>query len=83
MAPRRVSYNEHMPIYEYRCEDCGTKFEKLIRRSSDQPECPSCGQQHLAQEHSTFAAHAGGSKSAEMPACPSGRCSNPGMCGMN
>jgi putative FmdB family regulatory protein len=73
-----------MPIYEYRCEDCGTKFEKLIRRTSDQPECPSCGQQHLAQEHSTFAAHAGGgSKSADMPVCPSGRCSNPGMCGMN
>jgi putative FmdB family regulatory protein len=77
-------YNRGMPIYEYRCEDCGTKFEKLIRRSSDQPECPSCGQKHLAQEHSTFAAHAGGgSKSADMPVCPSGRCSNPGMCGMN
>src|ERR1700683_3249076 len=65
-------------------EDCGTKFEKLIRRSSDLPECPSCGQKHLAPEHSTFAAHAGGgSKSADMPVCPSGRCSNPGMCGMN
>jgi putative FmdB family regulatory protein len=78
------AYNGGMPIYEYRCEDCGTKFEKLIRRSSDQPECPSCGQKHLAQQHSTFAAHAGGgSKSADMPVCPSGRCSNPGMCGMN
>ena len=76
-----------MPIYEYRCEDCGTKFEKLVRRSSEGPnvECPSCGQKHLKQELSTFAAHAGngGSKSAEMPACPSGQCSNPGMCGMN
>jgi putative FmdB family regulatory protein len=75
-----------MPIYEYRCDDCGTKFEKLVRRTSDVPEieCPSCGEKHLQQEHSTFAAHAGaGSKSAEMPSCPSGRCSNPGMCGMN
>jgi putative FmdB family regulatory protein len=74
-----------MPIYEYRCEDCGTKFEKLVR-TSDVPkiECPSCGEKHLQQEFSTFAAHSGGgSKSQEMPSCPSGRCSNPGMCGMN
>ena len=76
-----------MPIYEYRCEDCGTKFEKLVRRAVDGPnvECPSCGQKHLTQELSTFAAHAanGSSKSAEAPSCPSGMCSNPGMCGMN
>ncbi len=75
-----------MPIYEYRCEDCGTKFEKLVRRSADADalECPSCGKNHLQQELSTFAAHANGSaKPAEMPSCPSGRCSNPGMCGMN
>ena len=75
-----------MPIYEYRCEDCGTKFEKLVRRSADADAlvCPGCGEKHLQQEHSTFAAHASGSsKSAEGPSCPSGQCSNPGMCGMN
>jgi putative FmdB family regulatory protein len=73
-----------MPIYEYRCQDCGNHFEKLVRRDAGQPECPSCGHSNLAQVLSTFAAHAGGaSKSAEMPVCPSGRCSNPGMCGMN
>ena len=74
-----------MPIYEYRCEDCGTKFEKLVRRQGDVPglECPSCGQKHLRQELSTFAAHSGSHARSEMPVCPSGRCSNPGMCGMN
>jgi putative FmdB family regulatory protein len=74
-----------MPIYEYRCDDCGTKFEKLVRRSSDADtlDCPACGQKHLTQEHSTFAAHASGGSKSEMPVCPSGRCSNPGMCGMN
>jgi putative FmdB family regulatory protein len=75
-----------MPIYEYRCQDCGTKFEKLIRRSDDVAglECPSCHQRRLEQELSTFAAHANGSpKSVPAPVCPSGRCSNPGMCGMN
>jgi len=77
---------ECMPIFEYRCDDCGTKFEKLVRRTDDAPgvECPSCGQKHLTQELSTFAAHvASGSKATEMPRCPGGMCSNPGMCGMN
>jgi putative FmdB family regulatory protein len=75
-----------MPIYEYKCDDCGTKFEKLVRRSSDVPEltCPQCGEKHLHQELSTFAAHASSGKSAQGPMCPSGGpCSNPGMCGMN
>ncbi len=76
-----------MPIYEYKCEDCGTKFEKLVRRSTEaaELECPSCGEKHLKQEFSTFAAHANGApKAAEAPMCPSGGpCRNPGMCGMN
>ena len=75
-----------MPIYEYRCEGCGTKFEKLVRRSPDVPElaCPSCGGKQLQQELSTFAAPAGGGgKSAEAPMCPNGGRCNPGMCGMN
>jgi putative FmdB family regulatory protein len=74
-----------MPIYEYQCQDCGTKFEKLLRNSADPSslECPSCGQKHLSQEYSTFAAHAAAPKQADGPVCPSGRCSNPGFCGMN
>jgi len=77
-----------MPIYEYLCEECGTKFEKLVRRAADAPEveCPSCGQKRLKQEYSTFAAHANGaSKGADAPMCPStgGPCGNPGGCGMN
>jgi putative FmdB family regulatory protein len=77
-----------MPIYEYRCQDCGARFEKLVRRASETSdiECPSCGQKHLNQEFSTFAAHANGSsqKSSDAPMCPSGgRCPTPGMCGLN
>jgi putative FmdB family regulatory protein len=75
-----------MPIYEYKCDTCETMFEKLIRRQADEAElsCPSCGERHLSQQYSTFAPHAGGSPAAsEAPRCPSGMCSNPGMCGMN
>ena len=33
-----------MPIYEYRCDDCGTSFEVLQRMSDDPLEtCEKCG----------------------------------------
>ncbi len=73
-----------MPIFEYRCEDCGTKFEKLVRRTSDEITCPSCGESHLKQEHSTFAAHAGGQPAERsMPNCAGGMCRMPDVCGRN
>jgi putative FmdB family regulatory protein len=79
-----------MPIFEYSCDDCGTKFEKLVRRSAeaDAVRCPSCGQDHLTTEYSTFAARSGGSKgAAAMEDCGAGMCGGGmcqgGMCGMN
>ena len=37
-----------MPIYEYRCQDCGHELEK-IQRMSDAPltDCPECGAPQL------------------------------------
>lgn len=75
-----------MPIYEYSCQDCGTKFEKLIRRESDLDAlaCPSCGEKHLAREHSTFAPQMGSSRQPAPTMCPSGGvCPTPGKCGIN
>ncbi|HEY1755621.1 MAG TPA: zinc ribbon domain-containing protein [Bryobacteraceae bacterium] len=77
-----------MPIFEYLCEDCGSKFEKLVRRPGvDEVLCPTCGQSHLEQQHSTFAAHsnghASGKASFDPGSCPSGMCATPGLCGRN
>jgi putative FmdB family regulatory protein len=79
-----------MPIYEYACESCGNKFEKLVRRSEDVLEsgCPSCGQKHLKQEYSTFAARGSAGDPMPSPAgmgggCPAGMCGTPGLCGRN
>ncbi len=87
-----------MPIYEYLCESCGNKFERLVRRAatpaSDLLEagCPGCGEKHVRQQYSTFAARAGAgdyratpaeSRMGEGRSCPGGMCSNPGVCGMN
>jgi len=75
-----------MPIYEYVCDDCGTKFEKLVRgNNGDALACPSCGQSHLTTALSTFAAHSNGkaAKSSEFPSCPGGMCQTPDLCGRN
>ncbi len=33
-----------MPIYVFRCEDCGEKFERLQKISAPDPDtCPNCG----------------------------------------
>jgi putative FmdB family regulatory protein len=74
-----------MPIYEYKCDKCETRFEKLVRRTADENQlsCPSCGERHLSQEYSTFSARANGLAAQQAPACPGGMCRTPGMCGMN
>lgn len=74
-----------MPIYEYRCQDCQTRFEKLVRRAAEAAEttCPACGQTRVTQELSVFAAPSGSGREAA-PACPSaGTCPNASVCGMN
>ena len=79
-----------MPIYEYLCGDCGTAFEKLVMRTSEAAgvACPSCGEQHVSQQYSSFAARAGGSNrrvscEADVPSCAGGMCATPGVCGRN
>ena len=72
-----------MPIFEYLCEDCGSKFEKLVRREGSDVKCPSCGQEHLKQQFSTFAAHANGAPKDALPSCASGMCRTPDLCGRN
>lgn len=72
-----------MPIFEYVCDDCGNKFEKLVR-NGDAVRCPGCGEAHLTTAHSTFAAHSNGkAKAAEFPSCPGGMCQTPDLCGRN
>ncbi|HLW77500.1 MAG TPA: zinc ribbon domain-containing protein [Bryobacteraceae bacterium] len=74
-----------MPIFEYLCDDCGTRFEKLVRRADENILCPQCGESHLTTQFSTFAAHANGKSSAApaMGGCPGGMCRTPDLCGRN
>ena len=31
-----------MPLYEYRCDECGHTFEKLVFHLEDKVQCPKC-----------------------------------------
>lgn len=47
-----------MPIYEYTCTDCGTRFETIrSMREADAPiECTRCKSLHTARQISLFCA---------------------------
>jgi putative FmdB family regulatory protein len=45
-----------MPIYEYRCDDCGKRSSSLLASySTPDPACPFCGQPGLRRQVSSFA----------------------------
>ncbi|MCT4562859.1 MAG: zinc ribbon domain-containing protein [Maledivibacter sp.] len=44
-----------MPIYEYRCGQCDSTFEKLVKITDDSiQECPKCESTDVKREFSTF-----------------------------
>lgn len=44
-----------MPLYEYRCEDCGHEFEELVSFSrADLVQCENCGSKNTRRLMSTF-----------------------------
>ncbi|MDY0058778.1 MAG: zinc ribbon domain-containing protein [Myxococcota bacterium] len=51
-----------MPIYEYRCRQCGQPFEKLVRVTTplEEVECPHCGQRDAERRLSLFASFGAG-----------------------
>jgi putative FmdB family regulatory protein len=75
-----------MPIYEYNCRKCESKFEKLVKSASaaDDVACPECGSKETAKALSVFAAvsSAPTGKSGGAPKGMCGRCGGPGPCGM-
>ncbi len=72
-----------MPIYEYACNGCGSRFEKLVRRFAEEVSCPGCGGAAVDKQLSVFAVGASSSaKAASGSACgvPEAGC-GAGACG--
>jgi putative FmdB family regulatory protein len=73
-----------MPLYEYVCAECGTGFEKLVRRFGDEVDCPSCSSARVDKQLSVFAV---ASPSPPLAGCGAGPCGavgrggGPGPCG--
>ncbi len=71
-----------MPIFEYRCEQCGHKFEAILF-GEEKAECPSCHTRKLEPQLSTFAVNmkssapaAGGCGQSNCCMMPGGRSEN-------
>ncbi len=43
-----------MPIYEYVCEECQTRYEKIVRGNGEHVACPKCGSERKNQQFSVF-----------------------------
>jgi putative FmdB family regulatory protein len=64
-----------MPMYEYRCEDCGRKYEQLRRMSeADQDlHCPQCGSEKVKRQFSACAIGGSTAGASGGGACGGGR----------
>jgi putative FmdB family regulatory protein len=53
-----------MPVYEYDCEACGDRFDKLVFSPAREPliQCPHCGSEQVSKRLSLIAGTSGGSR---------------------
>ncbi len=66
-----------MPIFEYKCEECGKRFEAIVI-GSRKPECPKCHSKKLEQQLSSFAVRASSGSSSTACGAPAGSCGSTG-----
>ena len=50
-----------MPIYEYVCEKCNERFEKIVINKQEAISCPKCGSEKATIQLSVFATAGSGS----------------------
>lgn len=44
-----------MPIYEFRCQDCNERFERLVPAGTEGVACPTCGAERTVRVYSAQA----------------------------
>jgi len=73
-----------MPIYEFRCEDCGEEFEELIKSKTevDSISCKKCGSPKVKRLMSVAAAIVDSGNGSDKPRvaethkCDTGTCTH-------
>ena len=71
-----------MPMYDYRCKNCGEKFEELVFSSSTPDEeitCPNCNENQSERLLSAPMVSTGGSSSSSASSSSSSRCGHSGF----
>jgi putative FmdB family regulatory protein len=63
-----------MPIFEYQCRTCGTKFEKIVSSATAMATCKSCGSPEVEKLLSVFAVVGSSSSTAASAADPCATC---------
>ena len=72
-----------MPIFEYRCQDCGARFERIVNSSSGSVLCGKCESPNVDKLLSVFAVAKGSHSTTSFEAEPCRTCGarERGMCG--
>jgi len=60
-----------MPIYEFACQACATRFETLVMGDKDDVRCPACRSDKLEK---LISAHHVGRSSPDLPPCETPAC---------
>jgi putative FmdB family regulatory protein len=63
-----------MPIFTYKCKDCGEVFDFLMLNKSEKPKCKKCGSKNLEKQFAAFGVRMGESSSTSSSSCPTGTC---------
>lgn len=81
-----------MPVFEYQCKECSTKFDVFHKSQNKNEEitCPKCNSHNQKKLFSTFSATFNNSSNDSFNSCSDGSCGAPnsggcssGMCGLN
>ena len=72
-----------MPIYEYVCEDCDTRFERIVLNKQQEIACPNCTSKKASIQLSVFATtgHGNGAAAKSSPSSGGGGSCCGGGCG--
>ena len=69
-----------MPIYEYLCDQCETRFERIAIKKQAETACPKCSSKKVKVQPSVFATPHGSLNAASASAKPSRSFDGGGNC---
>src|ERR1039457_5749959 len=74
-----------VPLFEFKCRECGTTFEKIVPSSTTKVACKKCASPKVEKLLSVFAVGGSSRSAASAESAPCSYCgaAQRGMCGMN